>query len=142
MMSTETSKKRKIDGRSGEDGSGGGDVEVEKILAEMKAQMDAMQEEMHNTKSRSKNELDEMKSRLVRVDDLERKCHYLEARCGSLERSVQILVKDSNWEYSAPSVPTSHWIDRGFDQDYIDSIQLFLMIRARYEVVHSVKTLF
>ena len=154
-MSTETAKKRKRDGRADEEGNGGGVVGMEKIVAEMKAQMMRMQNELDDTKSRSKNEMDEMKSRsasmqnemdgvkrrLPRVDELERKCQSLaaglansrekckslEARCESLERSMQILAKDTKWEYSAPVIPASHWIDRGFDEIYIERMELLFL---------------
>lgn len=140
-MSTETAKKRKIDGRADEEGSGGGMVAaaaMEKIMVEMKAQMERAMESrladmkndmMNEMKSRSTSmhsEMDAMKRRLSRVDELESKCQFLEARCGSLQRSVQILIEDTKWKYSAPSIPTSHWIDRGFDEDYIEWMELFL----------------
>jgi hypothetical protein len=46
--------------------------------------MDAMQ-----------NELDNATGRLSHMDELVRRCEFLEARCESLERYVQILTKDS-----------------------------------------------
>ena len=33
---------------------------------------------------------------------------------------------DAKWDYSAPDVPTSHWIDRGFDGNYIGGMTRFL----------------
>ena len=137
MTSTEeTAKKRKRDGQAAgveESGDGGGVAGMEKILAGMKAQMAMMQNELDDTRGRfesktasMQNEMDEMKIRLLHTDELERKCKYLEVRCESLERSVQMLRKDTNWEYSAPAIPTSHWIDRGFDENYIENMEDFL----------------
>lgn len=40
--------------------------------------------------------------------------------------------EDAKWEYSAPSIPTSHWIDRGFDQQYIAAMELFLKRIKKY----------
>ena len=34
--------------------------------------------------------------------------------------------KDEKWEYSAPAIPTSHWIDQGFDDGYIERMEIFL----------------
>ena len=55
----------------------------------------------------------------------------LEDQNDSLERSVAILVKEQNYEYSAPDIPRSHWIEAGFDNeddndDYIDKMEEFL----------------
>ena len=86
-----------------------GGTTVGAILAEMKSHMSRMQ-----------NEMDGMKSRLSHMDELERKCQiqeenmdklesnckWLKAECGSLERSMQILIKEQKWEYSAP--PSLH----------------------------------
>ena len=41
-----------------------------------------------------------------------------------MQRSVQILSKESKWEYSAPPIPLSHW--RGFDEEYINNICSFV----------------
>ena len=110
-MSTEDAKKRKRDGGADVRESGGGGVDVEKIMAEMKAQMERT---MECRLGEMQNELDEVKS----------KSKFLEARCESLERSLQILAKDVEWKYSAPAIPTSHWIDRGFDENYIPGVFL------------------
>ena len=99
------------------------------ILAEMKSHMSRMQ-----------NEMDGMKSRLSHMDELERKCQiqeenmdklesnckFLKAECGSLERSMQILIKEQKWEYSAPSIPTFHWINNGFEEQYIEGMEYLL----------------
>ncbi|EJK48961.1 hypothetical protein THAOC_32202, partial [Thalassiosira oceanica] len=52
------------------------------------------------------------------VDELREKCNVLQLRCGSLERSIQVLRKDVSWSYSAPSIPRSHWIEQGRDDEY------------------------
>ena len=112
-MSSETEKKRKRDGRPEEEqGRSGGGAAGDTVMAEMKAHLMRMEN---------------------RVDELDSKCKSLEVRCESLERSVQILKKDTKWEYSAPSIPRSHWmIDRGFDEDYIREMENFLR-RIKYE---------
>ena len=131
IMSRETAKKRKRDGRAGEEGGGGGAI-MEKMMAEVKAQMESR--------------LDAMQGRLSSMDELERRCQslesslsdtrvecqFLKARCESLERSVQILTKDTKWEYAAPSIPNSHWIARGFDENYIEGMEVFLKRIKKY----------
>ena len=113
------------------------------------------------------NEMNGMKSRLSRMDELENKyqrqeeecsllkvnCNALEktvkildTRCESLQRSVQILSKENVlWEYSAPPIPLSHW--RGFPEDYVDRMQYFLAdikrhtcaLRSGEQVVDSIR---
>ena len=39
---------------------------------------------------------------------------------------MQILAKDVEWKYSAPAIPAGHWIDRGFDEHYIEGMKRFL----------------
>ncbi|EJK57185.1 hypothetical protein THAOC_22799, partial [Thalassiosira oceanica] len=52
-----------------------------------------------------------------RVDGLQRENEGLLRRCESLERSVQVLKREGNWDYSAPDVPRSHWIEQGYDEE-------------------------
>ena len=85
------------------------------IMAEMKAHMTRMQNEMTQ---HLQNEIDGMKSRLSKMDELERKCQLYEgkyknlvAKCDSLETCVQILTKENKWEYSAPSTPQAIGLD-------------------------------
>jgi hypothetical protein len=40
---------------------------------------------------------------------------------------VQILTKDAKWKYSAPAIPTSHWIDRGLMNISIEGMEHFLV---------------
>jgi len=44
----------------------------------------------------------------------------------ALERSIQVLKKDTSWTYSAPDIPRSHWIETGHDEDYADVLEEFL----------------
>ena len=88
MSSSETTKKRKGDGHKEADNEGG--TTLAAILAEMK----------------------DMKGRLSRMDELERKCliqeksmdkletkcQLVKAECDSLKRSLQILIKEQKWE--------------------------------------------
>ena len=60
------------------------------------------------------------------MDKLESNCKFLKAECGSLERSMQILIKEQKWEYSAPSIPTSHWINNGFEEQYIEGMEYLI----------------
>ena len=71
------------------------------------------------------------------VDELKAECRAkcealggarddLEARCSSLERSVQVLKKDVDWKYSAPEIPPSHWIEQGRDDEYAANLTRFL----------------
>ena len=62
------------------------------------------------------NEINNMKDRISHIDELENKC-------GLLQRSIQILSKENKWEYSTCPKPDSYWIERGFDEDYIDSMK-------------------
>jgi len=111
-MSADTTKKRRVEGG---DSQGDNDVKISEggttmaaILAEMKdlkSQYTSLQNEMNGMKD---------------------KCTYLENRCDSLQRSVQILSKESKWKYSAPSIPLSHWIDQDFDEEYIKNICSFV----------------
>ena len=86
-MNSEIAKKRKRDVRDEGEGSGGCEMAVEEIMAEMKTQMMRLQ-----------SEVDGMKGRLHHVDELESKCRFLEGRCESLEKTVQIVI--NGWEYS------------------------------------------
>ncbi|EJK77228.1 hypothetical protein THAOC_00954 [Thalassiosira oceanica] len=52
-----------------------------------------------------------------RVDGLQRENERLLLRCESLERSVQVLKREGNWDYSVPDVPRSHWLEQGYDEE-------------------------
>mmetsp|Transcript_8302 Transcript_8302/g.19480 ORF Transcript_8302/g.19480 Transcript_8302/m.19480 type:complete len:505 (+) Transcript_8302:100-1614(+) len=52
-----------------------------------------------------------------RVDGLQRENEGLILRCESLERSVQVLKREGNWDYLAPYIPRSHWIEQGRDEE-------------------------
>ncbi|EJK60502.1 hypothetical protein THAOC_19130, partial [Thalassiosira oceanica] len=62
-------------------------------------------------------------SQAQEVNGLREKCDVLESKCGSLERSIQVLTKDVSWSYSAPSIPRSHWIEQGRDEEYADNME-------------------
>ena len=51
-MNSETAKRRKRDGRYEGEGSGGGEMAVEEIMAEMKAQIMRLQNEVDGMKGR------------------------------------------------------------------------------------------
>ena len=124
MSSPETTKKRKAD-----DHQGGGDCESNAAtdegattMAEILAEMKDMKLKMNDMKL----EMDDMKGRLSRMDELENKCKSLEVKCDSLERSMKILTFDNKWEYSAPSIPTSYWVDQDLDEEYIEGMEYLL----------------
>ena len=112
-MSSETEKKRKRYGQDGQDGgspaaeqgAGGGDTAApDTMMAEMRAMLGQTRLNM----TQMQNEMDSMKSLISCTDE---NCRFLEARCGSLERTVQVLTKHQKWEYSAPSIPSSYWTE-------------------------------
>ena len=73
--------------------------------------MKSNQYELESRCINMQKEMDGMRDKLSRMDELEEKCQQheekcntLEDRCDSLQRSVEILSKESTWEYSAPSL--------------------------------------
>ncbi|EJK72022.1 hypothetical protein THAOC_06485 [Thalassiosira oceanica] len=66
---------------------------------------------------------DQAERQAQEVDKLREKCDVLESRCGSLERSIQVLKKDVSWTYSAPDIPRSHWFEQGHDEEYADNME-------------------
>ena len=61
-----------------------------------------------------------------RVEGLQRKNKSLLLSCASLESTVQDLQKKGNWEYSAPDVPRSYWVEQGRDEEYADDAALLI----------------
>lgn len=117
MMSSESgSKRRKL--HPGEEAGGAVGAAGAGAVPEEAMTVDEMRAMMVHVKTEHRREVESMKERLSRVDELERKCQYLEEKCASLQRSVEILKKESSWEYRGPYIPLSHWIDQGFDKDY------------------------
>jgi len=98
-MSDNKAKRPKV-----EEGDGGVDTTLADILAEMQ----------------------DMKSKLSRMDEMQNEIDSIKKRCGTLERSMKILTNENNWEYSAPSIPSSYWTNLGFDEDYVDAMEKFL----------------
>ena len=106
-----------------------------------------MQNEMNGMKSRL-SRMDELEKKYQRQEDeckllkancntlekkcttLEKKCTNLDTRCDSLQRSVQILSKESKWEYSAPPIPDSHW--RGLPEEDIGGMERLLRLIEGY----------
>ena len=119
-MSSDTAKKRKVAAEEYDCGSVHTAVAgVEDIIAEMKSHIAGMQ-----------NKMNEMEIRAISTQNeatlLKKENKSLKTRCGSLERSMQILIKEQKWEYSAPDIPTSHWHNPHFDEEYIEEIESFL----------------
>ena len=137
-MSSDTAKKRKVAAEEydcGSDNNTAG-AGVEDIIAEMKAHMMSMQNEMNSMRERlsnvekleskaasMQNEIDELK---ITTNGLKKENKFLKTKCSSLEISVSILVKEQKWEYSAPDIPTSHWHNPHFDEEYIEEMESFL----------------
>ncbi|EJK76031.1 hypothetical protein THAOC_02226, partial [Thalassiosira oceanica] len=72
------------------------------------------------------------------VNGLRKKCEVLESRCGSLERSIQVLRKDVSWSYSVPDIPRRHWIEQGHDEEYADYVEGCLRyIKEKVEYIRS-----
>ena len=136
-MSSDTAKKRKVAAEEYDCGSVHTAVAgVEDIIAEMKAHMMSMQNEMNSMRERlsnvekleskaasMQNEIDELK---ITTNGLKKENKFLKTKCSSLEISVSILVKEQKWEYSAPDIPTSHWHNPHFDEEYIEEMESFL----------------
>jgi len=116
-MSTDAIKKRRVDGghhhQGGDSASESTEVDSGVTLAAIMAKMN----EMETRNISMQNEMTLLKN--------ENKS--LMTRCDSLERSMQILIKERKWEYSAPDIPTSHWIEAGFDQDYIVDMKIYFL---------------
>ena len=47
---------------------------------------------------------------------------------GDCEGGGDVVKGDQKWKYSAPLIPTSHWIDRGFDANYDLGMTKFLIM--------------
>ena len=119
-MSSEHIKKRKV--QNGELKETTTDMSIEEnnndndMLLSMKAVLEQNQMQM----AKMQSEIDGMKERISHVDILEKKCKHLEGKYISLGKSVEVLIK--HWKHSnSPSVPErSYWIDKGYDDEYID----------------------
>mmetsp|Transcript_27108 Transcript_27108/g.58089 ORF Transcript_27108/g.58089 Transcript_27108/m.58089 type:complete len:355 (+) Transcript_27108:91-1155(+) len=149
-MNSDSERKRRRDGKAAPTAlptQTNDEASRRSMMMEMKAmleennrsQMTLMQNELDNRLSRideveakcesMQNAMDDMERRLflLHVDELEAKCHFLEAKCCSLERSLKSLTTKKKWEYSAPPIPSSHWTELGFDDEYIECMDLFLL---------------
>ena len=130
-MSSDTAKKRKVAAEEYDCGSDNNTAVagVEDIIAEMKSHMTRMQNEMNSMRERLSN-VDKLESKASsmqnEIDDMKRENKFLKTKCSSLEISVSILVKEQKWEYSAPDIPTSHWHNPHFDEEYIEEMESFL----------------
>ena len=104
-------------------------------VEESGATMSVIVAKMYDTEQKL-SRVEELESRCTSLEDtcnsLEDKCNSLErrnnvlvARCGSLERCVEIMMKAQKWEYSVPPIPRNHWVERGLDEDDIDRAESF-----------------
>ena len=98
--------------------------EMETHNISMQNEMTNMQYEMESKAATRKHEIDGMKHRLLEMDELKKENTHLKARCLSLEKTVNVLIKEQKWEYSAPDISDSYWEER--DEDYIAEIKSFL----------------
>ena len=115
MNSADTIKKRKVEYQEDDmaqmtAASKGG---LSDIIAQMRSEMN----DMKNTHLMSQS----------RIDELENKCEVLETKCSSLKRSVSILTKEQTWEYSAPVIPRSYWVQQGLENEHINEMQQFII---------------
>ncbi|KAL9181042.1 hypothetical protein ACHAXT_009847 [Thalassiosira profunda] len=108
-MSSESAKKRRRRGHPDITTDINMEALFDQKLSQMEQRMQSKIDSMHG-------EMDAMKDRLSRVDEMEKRCKYLEDKVASMGRSLKALAR--RWEYSAPDTPASHWIDRGFDGDF------------------------
>ena len=46
-------------------------------------------------------------------------------RCKVTEGAVKVLSNDVKWEYSAPSIPNSHWIEQGHGELYAEGLLVY-----------------
>ena len=127
----EPEKKRKRDGR--DDGStaaeegGGVGAARDSMMAEMRAMLEQTHLQIMAKMQERMNAIERQNDELAKkYESQEDRCRFLEARCGSLERSVQILAQNQNWESSAPDIPDNYWDERGFDEDYIQQMEIFI----------------
>ena len=142
-MSSDTVKKRRLANNDSGNGDNMAAAGVEDTITEMKSHMTQMQNKMNDMETRAvsmQNEMNGMRTRLSHIEELEKNTasaqgeivdltkdnKFLKAKCSSLERSIKILIDEQKWEYSAPNIPTSHWEERGFDEDYIECMEQFL----------------
>jgi len=123
----EEAKRRKIEAPNGEGSLVTSDtMDLKALLDQHSEQIRLMQSQIEGlvaiNSTLAKAQLDEIQdcsiaqeiqaeSQAQEVDELKERCDVLESRCGSLERSIQVLRKDVSWSYSAPDIPRSHWIN-------------------------------
>ena len=96
-------------------------------LATIMAEIKGIRNRMDEMETSKQNEIDSMKSRISQMEDQN---ESLQVKCDSLERSLAILVKEQEWEYSVPDIPRSHWVEvveAGFvndneEDDYIGAM--------------------
>ncbi|EJK63699.1 hypothetical protein THAOC_15628 [Thalassiosira oceanica] len=119
----EEGRKRKLEAPSNEGSLVASDTaDLNALLDQHSDQMRRMQSQIDGLvaiNSTLQARLDaQAESQAQEVNELREKCNVLESRCGSLERSIQVLRKDVSWSYSAPPIPRSHWIEQGRDEKY------------------------
>jgi hypothetical protein len=137
MSSNDATKKRRLANNDNGNGDNMAAAGVEDTITEMKSHMTQMQNKMNDMETRAvsmQNEMNGMRTRLSHIEELEKNTtsaqgeivdlkeenNFLKARCGSLERSMKVLIDEQKWEYSSPNIPESHWEERGFDDEYIE----------------------
>ncbi|EJK52846.1 hypothetical protein THAOC_27842, partial [Thalassiosira oceanica] len=120
-------RKRKLEASNRKGSPVGSDLDFKALLDQHSEQMRRMQSQIDGLvaiKSTLQARLDgQAESQAQEVNELREKCEVLEARCSSLERSIQVLRKDVNWTYSAPDIPRSHWIEQGRDEEYAHNME-------------------
>ena len=138
----EEAKRRKIEAPNGEGSLVTSDtMDLKALLDQHSEQIRFMQSQIEGlvaiNSTLAKAQLDEIQdgsiaqeiqaeSQAQEVDELRERCDVLESRCGSLERSIQVLRKDVSWSYSAPDIPRSYWVEQGHDEQYAHNLEILL----------------
>lgn len=140
MSSESGAKKRKCHDDTGEEGNGasgaagtapavtGAEAEEPTAITEASAgaedemTADELRAMVAQMKIQHERKIGRMKERISRTDELEKKVEYLEGRCASLERSVELLKKESSWVYGAPEIPLSYWIEEGYYEEEAEAV--------------------
>jgi len=106
------------------DGCAGEVLSTQDMMTEVKALVQQnnsqLRMEIESMKQQHERDMNTIKQQHEEeVGDMKRRCEYLEG-------AVKVLAKDVKWEYSAPNIPDSHWIEQGHDEDYVEGMRLFL----------------
>ena len=131
-MSSDATKKRRVGDDDHKIDSGDTASPMISESEDRSTTLAAIMNRMDEMETSKQNESDSMKSQISQLEDKNESLQdSMNSRISSLERSVAILVKEQKWEYSAPDIPRSHWIEAGLDDDdeddYPEWMEKFLL---------------